>query len=294
MQKKTMTLWTLLLLTATFLLTVFSCDNSKENKITPSILDFKQIENIEQNAPYILDLTCDKKHLIVYGTNHTFDPRDTIFFDIEKKFNNLKPTLSLNEGGDWEIFSTKDSTIQESGEAGFLRFISKQGAIQCFSFEPPLKEEIKYIVSKYSSKEVLLMYVCRQTVQIQKQYESLNDTLIFYKSIENYFQKLKASGLSISDTKKTLLELKVLYKEMFNEEFNWKSFDAEKVYPNEYKTKLNEINREVSNFRDKYIVEIINNELKKHDKLFVLIGATHVYKQEPLIKYYFDKACNSN
>lgn len=282
------------ILILTLLLLIFSCDSKKKDTTIPSILDFKEIEKIDQIEPYILDLHCDNKHLIVYGTRHTFDSADSILYDINKKFNILKPTLALNEGGDWEIFKTMDSTIQESGEAGFLRFLSKANSNTYFSFEPPKKEEIKFILSKYSAQEILLMYLCRQTVQIQRQFESKKDTLIFYESTKELFQNLQAHGFPISNLKETLSELKSLFKKMFNEDFDWKTFDPANVYPNEYKTKLNEINREISNFRDKYIVELIKSELKKHDKIFVLIGATHVYKQETLIKYYFDEICNSH
>ena len=234
--------------------------------------------------PYILDLHCDNKHLIVYGTHHTFDPNDSIFYDINKKFDSLNPTLALNEGGSWDIFETKEKTIQGSGEAGFLSFLSKNSGIAYFSFEPSKKEEIEFILSKYPANEVLLMYLCRQTAQIQKQFKNNNDTLIFASAINRMFKSLKSQGFPLSDLNDLLPELKSLYKEMFNEEFNWKTFDPINVYPSEYKSKLNKINREVSIYRDRYIVKTIVTELKNHDRIFVLY-----FKRDRLVHFLFQK-----
>ena len=70
---------------------------------------------------------------------------------------------------------------------------------------------------------------------------------------------------------------------------NWKEFNPENVLPIYNNTILNEMNKASVNFRDLHIVSEIINELKRNNKVFVLIGGSHVIKQEALIKYYFDE-----
>jgi hypothetical protein len=74
--------------------------------------------------PYILDISNKQKHLIYYGVNHSNNPNDSMFIDIENRFINLKPEIAFNEGGNgYPLFSTRDSAIQLNGDAGFLLYL---------------------------------------------------------------------------------------------------------------------------------------------------------------------------
>ncbi|MBC8490036.1 MAG: hypothetical protein H8D45_28805, partial [Bacteroidetes bacterium] len=110
---------------------VSQCINPVDKEINekPHILTFEETEELDFNIPYILDLQKGNKHLVVYGCLHSFNPDDSMFLDIENRFTGLSPDFSLNEGGEWQIFNTKDETIRKSGEQGFLRFLSIKNGI---------------------------------------------------------------------------------------------------------------------------------------------------------------------
>ena len=46
-----------------------------------------------------------------------------------EKFYQIIPDIVLNEGGDWQIFDTKNETILKSGEQGFIRLICNENNI---------------------------------------------------------------------------------------------------------------------------------------------------------------------
>ena len=154
-----------------------SCSNDgykemkHQNKTKPQILTFRELEKIDYQLPYILELNNGSKHLVMYGCKHSFSPLDTMFIDIQNKFEKLNPDFALNEGGNWPIYDSRDETIMRSGEQGFLRFLCKKYNVPVRSFEPKPVGEYKYLVSKYKKDDVLLMYFCRQIVQIQRSEE---------------------------------------------------------------------------------------------------------------------------
>ena len=262
-----------------------SCFNMKVRREVPQILSYKELGKKDYDIPYILEFKRDNKYLVVYGCRHSFDPGDSLFFDIEKRFKDLEPDLALNEGGEWRIFDSQEETIRKSGEQGFLRYVSKKYAVPVMSLEPPPEKEYEYIFKKYSKKDVLLMYFCRQISQLQR----AQGIKSFEEYMSGFLKYLKESGMPVSDEETELENLIKIYEEFFNEEFNWEGFEPKNVWPNYNRTLLNEISREVSLFRDKYIVNFIKEQLSKNDRIFVLIGVSHVIQQEPVLRYYFEE-----
>ena len=109
-----------------------SCSNKEhnekvhQNKTKPQILNFRELERIDYQLPYILELKNKNKHLIMYGCKHSFNPSDTMLIDIQDKFEKLKPDFAFNEGGNWPIYDSRNETVMKSGEQGFLRFLCKK------------------------------------------------------------------------------------------------------------------------------------------------------------------------
>ena len=282
------------ILAVTFIISCKGSGNNKkqtEKEEIPHILSFTELEKKDYKLPYILDLQKANKHLIVYGCEHTFNPEDSMLVDIENRFLNLQPDFAFNEGGDWPIYDVRDETVRKSGEQGFLRFICNKNNIPVRSFEPAPKKEYEHILSKYNKNDVLLMYFCRQISQIQKNQELTNFKEYMVNSFLVY---LKESGFPMDEPESEYEKIIKNYKNLFNKEFNRKNFNPQNVSPVYNNTKLNEINREVSEFRDIYIVNEIKKELLINNKIFVLIGGSHAVKQEPLLKYYFEEINKSN
>ena len=239
----------------------------------------------EKKIPFTLELQKGRKHLVVYGCRHSFDPKDPMFNDIERRFMDLMPELTLNEGGDWPVFPGKNETIRKSGEQGFIRFLSLKNGIDVRTFEPSPKKEFDYILSKYDSKEVLLMYFCRQTAQLQNLQEIDN----FKSYMAGFLNKLKKDGFPMGNADHEFDSLIIACEQLFGEKFNWRTFNPENVWPNYNNTFLNEINRDVSKFRDEHIIKLIGIELEKNDNIFVLIGGNHLLEMQEEIRLIFEK-----
>lgn len=242
-------------------------------------IDSQQVKQF----PYILELKNKGNHLIMYGCNHSFDTSNSMLTDIEKRLLKLNPDIVLNEGGDWQIFDTKNETILKSGEQGLTRYICNENNIAVKTFEPKPKQEFDFILSKYDKNDVLLMYFCRQISQLQRS-QQIDD---FQNYMIKYLSYLKGNGFPIIDTEKEYDLLITRYEKFFKEKFDWTKFNPENVWPNYNNTILNEINKEISKFRDRSILELIEIELNNNSKVFVIMGGHHLLKQEKAIKEIF-------
>ena len=262
-----------------------SCSGLKKSD-NNSVISNSEIDNQQvKQFPYILELKNKENHLIVYGCNHSFDTSNSMFIDIEKRLLKLNPDIVLNEGGDWPIFDTKNETILKSGEQGFTRYICNENDISVKTFEPKPKQEFDFILSKYDKNDVLLMYFCRQISQLQRN-QLIND---FQSYMIKYLSHLKGNGFPIIDPEKEYDLLITYYEKFFKEKFNWEKFNPENVWPNYNNTIINEINKEISEFRDKSILKLIEIELNNNRNVFVIMGGHHLLKQEKAIKEIFKK-----
>ena len=274
---------TLLLLASILILSFFSCSNLRIKQ--PDILTFEQLQKMEYETPYILDLQKGEKHLIFYGSDHSNDPTNHQFDDIEKRFLKMKPEISFNEGGDPPSLDDKNKAIEKFGEAGFLRYLGKKYNIPVKNIEPTLQDQFDCLLKKYSRNDLLLMYFCRQVLQVQRMSQSVN--VDFENYMSGFLKQLQKEGFPISDEQATLKYAITIYEFFFNEKFNWKTFDGKNISPMGNESILNEIYRETGQFRDRYIVNFISDALKKYDRVFVVMGSGHVVKQEPVLRSLF-------
>ena len=272
-----------ILLAAVLILLISSCSSLRIKQ--PEILTFEQLRKTKYETPYILDLQKGKKHLVFYGSDHLNDPADPMFTDIEKRFLEMNPEIVFNEGGDPPALDDRNMSIEKYGEAGFLRYLGKKHNIPVKNIEPSLQDQFDYLLKKYSKKDLFLMYFCRQVLQVQRMSQST--TVDFENYMSGFLKQLQAKGFPISDEEATLKYAITIYEDFFNEKFDWKTFDRKNLSPKGSKRILYEIYRETGQFRDKYIVNLISETLKKYDRVFVVMGSGHAVQQEPVLRSLF-------
>ncbi|MBI4647166.1 MAG: hypothetical protein HY738_11400 [Bacteroidia bacterium] len=245
---------------------ICSCNTQIKKDVKPDILKYEDYLKKEIHLPYVLDLKNETKHLVYYGTEHSFNPSDTMFTDIEKRFTDLRPDIVFNEGGDdWPVINNRDSTIRLTGDP------------------PPDSLEYKYLLSRFKKEDITLMYFCRQIEQLQNQVEISDSN--FEKYMNVFFCDLKNNGILLNNDEIKYSYMKNYYEKFFQTILKWKEFDPTNYQPIYSKTLLNEICRESTYFRDRHIVSIIEETLKTKNKIFVVMGGSHLVIEEPALRY---------
>ncbi len=231
--------------------------------------------------PHILVLTADTGQLFYFGTRHTFDPNDWQIRAIEDYWHQFHATLALNEGGDPPVLDSREEMVQRFGEAGLVRFLAKASGVPVRSLEPPREQEHALLLRDFSVEQVKLFYVLRGIVQFRK---NRND-----ERIEDFVERV-VGGLShefgLERPLRSFSEFEASYARLLGEPTDWRAtpdewFDPTIPRPPRY---TNRISRQLSEFRDRYMVKLLISEVKRGQRVFAVVGGSHVIMQERALR----------
>jgi len=231
--------------------------------------------------PHVLVLMADAGRLFYFGTRHTFDPNDWQIRAIEDYWRQFRPTLALNEGGDPPALESQEETVQRFGEAGLVRFLAKAGRVPVRSLEPPSDEEHTLLQRDFSVEQIKVFYVLRGVVQFRK---SRND-----ERVEGFVERV-VQGLSreqgLEGPPCSLAEFERSYVRLFRAPTDWRVvpedwFDPVISRPESY---TNRISRQLSEFRDRYMVKLLIREVERGNRVFAVVGGSHVIMQERALR----------
>ncbi|MBK6544382.1 MAG: hypothetical protein IPG12_03780 [Saprospiraceae bacterium] len=263
------------MLTSVFLSCQHSVDKGDLTKYPT--LEYRDLEGLEIRLPYIYKYG-DKKQLIVYGSNHTTNPRDSQIVDIENKIINFKPDLILYEGDGISIEKTKDATIAEYFEMGWVMYLADSLKINVKNIEPLTKNKYSYLLEKYPKNEVLLATLSLQITMMQKEKED------FKSKYPSMIHSLLQEGFPLKEEEQTVEYFYKIYKDYFNNDFSYDNFDSRTIQSKYNKTSLNKINQDANKYRDQQIIALVENEFKKHNKIYLQIGGWHAIVCEPAFR----------
>lgn len=260
----------MLLLAAT---TLAGSQNSEEK-----ILTYKQYASIQHKSPYILEFKIGSGALLFYGAEHTGDPKDPQIADIERRWAAFHPTAAYNEGGDPPTLADRDDAVHQYAEPGLLRFLAGRDKVSVATFEPPFNDEVAYALKTYSPQQVKVFYTLRQVTEarVAAGATSLDDRIKEWLS--GY---LRAHGLK--NAPNTLDEFTAACKSLFPELVDWRKVSEDWFDPTQSGHYTNELANDTGVFRDKYIFRVLVNRAKRGDRVFAVIGSSHVVVQEPAL-----------
>jgi hypothetical protein len=283
--------WTLLLIT------LFSCkqESQKKDKIrdnhdypTISYLDLKLDENgqvILPSNPYILEFKNGKKKVIFCGVEHLSingDIENRMYKEIEQRFFQFQPEISINEGGDisQNTYRSKSEALLKDGEIGLIKVLSDRLHIKTINGDPNVELEFSELLKQYSKGEFLAYIVTERLMwglygeqvldeqEIEKRYTAF---------IEGYI--IKEGKVQLSTQEKQFDFYKKNYKKMVGRAFSLN--DLKPTNPFDKKGRFQEIGRKSKNIRDQYLLKTIDDLLDKHDKVFVVFGSWHLLTCKP-------------
>src|SRR5713101_9186249 len=262
--------WLLLMLLCTVIATGQNSDQR--------ILSYKQYGAIEHQNPYILEFKTAPGMLLLYGAEHTVDPKNPQVADIENRWAAFQPTVAYNEGGNPPTFEDFREAVQTYGEAGLVRSLAGRDQVAVATFEPPFDEEVAYLLKTYTPQQLKVFYALRQVTEerSRKATSSLEDRISSWLS-----RYLPAHGLNNSPN--TLAELGAACKKLFPELTDWHEVPEEWFGPRKSGHYTNELASDSGNFRNRYIFRLLVDRVRRGDRVFAVIGSSHVVMLEPAL-----------
>ena len=262
--------WLLVVLSCTVLATG---QNSEQ-----SILSYNQYSAIEHRNPYVLEFKTDSGALLFFGAEHTVDPQNPQIADIEKRWAVFKATVAYNEGGNPPTFNDLREAVRAYGEAGLVRFLAGRDQVPVGTFEPPFDEEVAYLLKTYTPQQLKVFYALRQVTEERSREapSSVDDRINSWLS-----RYLPAQGLR--NPPNNVNELDAACKKLFPELTDWHQVPEEWFGPRKSGHYTNKLAGDSGDFRNRYIFRLLVNRVKRGDRVFAVIGSSHVVVLEPAL-----------
>lgn len=247
----------------------------------------------EHSVPYTYIIEKNNQYLFYFGSRHTYDQNHPqfeeirnfwkVFLDRTKNIN----TVVLVEGGRRPVLETEEEAIKIGGEMHFVTFLASKSDIFTISPEPNDCERFQVLLKAGFSKEEIIYHefarVCYQWNQIQEKVD-------FEKYINEYLAA-DAEQSGWRDFSFTIDNMKQIQKKLFGTEFdiNDKQFFYDIINPTTEKSVINRISRwDDDEFRDLHILEQIEKIWKEGKNVFVIYGASHAVRHEPVIRDFIE------
>lgn len=215
--------------------------------------------------------------IIFFGSNHSKDSLQ--ISAIKKEVIEFNPEIILVEGNyNLADYSSEEEAIEKGGEAGFISYFAKKEKIKLLSNDPSTEEDLNFLAKRYGKDFSFLYFFLRDTS--------------FYKKLWP-IPKNKIDEITIKNLKETsgwkdynfsLENLQKIYLEVFNEEYHLDKDYSGYFNPTLPKNKMTEATEKITEFRDKFMLDLIKKLLKTNNKIFIIKGNYHLEKCGERIK----------
>lgn len=282
--------------------------NSFTNKLEEAVKSLIRIENYDPYSHSIhhnFELTDGPKILRVFGTKHFSEPESRLFKAIIDSMEEFRPEMVWVEGlrdirtgstpdvrsrylAEVSKLSREESVKMAEGRLGAK--IAQDLGANVYSIEPSLGELFDYhLKAGYSKRDILTSYI-DYTLSVAHLYTGQMTPI----ELANYRLNMIMNECSWGRNELTLDIVERRTRELFNDfPINNTQWFFEKVnclqkkdHP-EYSV-LNEISAADTYFRDVAFLERIAASLDRYTKVFVLVGASHAFMQEPALRELFN------
>lgn len=275
-------------------------ESRPEGKI--ETMTFEEYAEMHHETPHVFTVENGGKQVVYFGTEHSRDPDNPMFGEIEQKFREANPQIVFVEGmGGLEDRKqeaikklkerSNEEVIRELGEPGFTLKLAVEASVDMESPEPKFSDEINHLIQGgFSQDEIFAFYMYRQV----EQYHRTPKKPELEKYLEPYIDELQRAtrwkGFDYS-----VDHLEEVGKRIWGEKSGLDNAEIakERIDPvpwpdmRDKQTVVNEIARQSSYHRDRYIVERMKKVMTNKNRLFVIFGASHAVMQEQAIRKLF-------
>ncbi|OGZ63862.1 MAG: hypothetical protein A3A98_01065 [Candidatus Staskawiczbacteria bacterium RIFCSPLOWO2_01_FULL_40_39] len=262
------------------------------------LMTFEEYARKKHDPVYIFDVEFGSKKVTYFGAEHNHNPESPMFDRIEAEFKKADPQIVFvegmyfSQGGKQKAIekyknTDRESVIKNHGESVYVFRLAADAGIEVDSPESSLSDEITFLLQQEFSKEqIFCFYGYRQINGLHRLADKskFNEELTRYISVFQRDSQWKDFDYSPEHLEKIG---KSVWGEVRGDVMINDGYRTTPVPPEDKKlfTLINQINQEVTHFRDCNVVRRVVDALKTHDRLFIIFGSTHAVMQEPALRY---------
>jgi hypothetical protein len=214
----------------------------------------------------------------MFGARHTSDPSDPQLRELERLWREFRPQVAFSEGGIRPSARSMGEAVARFGEPGLLRLLADRDHVLLQSLEPREDAEAAALSPQFPPGQVKLFYILRDLSS-----DSPGDN----RSLDEKRQAALESARRrqrLTGPPNSLKELDAVASRLVPELKDWHSIPRSWLDPTGADTFLNEIARRSSDYRNCYMLPLIDHTVREGKRVFVVVGGSHVVMQEKALR----------
>lgn len=242
-------------------------------------------------TPYVVDVRHGEKRIVFIGCVHEADRTHPQFEAIGRYFDEMKPQIAFNEGGqiaDDVHYASLDEAIAKDGETAVLKFYADRAGIKMIDGDMDARTEFQMTL-KEQPRDRLFLYFVIERLAIPYRYGAYpRETFanVFQRMVPLYFVK---NGFPLSMDEQRLDYFESLYQKYMGKRFDVESFDLEAFdYVND-SCPFCAVGRSSKVARDHALLGKIDDALERYDRVIVTFGHGHAMAVEPALQAIVDR-----
>ncbi len=256
-------------------LEAYTPSKSFNPEILDHVLDGKAYgERMDDHArPYLVELDFDDQgSVLVFGAEHTKNPKDPQLADIKSQWVSFNPSVALCESRLGTFFPGLMDPVKTFAEPGYVHHLARRKGIPTYTWEPPVSVQMNFLLQDFTQEQVALRYILGpyfsnlrfgRPEQPDQYLSEILRKRSNWPGIENTFQDIK--------------ELQASWSRHFPDGPDWRDVSDQYGLPG-FMSKM-----DTNLIRDLHLVETILDLVERGERVFVIAGSSHAVKIEPAL-----------
>jgi hypothetical protein len=239
-----------------------------QNHSEQSFIPFKNYTT-NHTKPYIIE----QKSLVIFGAEHTRNPKDSQIVMIEDKWERLLPTVALVEGRLGFLLPMFMNPVEKLGEGGKVKELANKDDIPVYNWDLSKEELAKRMQEKFSKEQIALAQILNPYFGNLRFGKPSSPE----KYIEPYLKRVANVGLQ--NEIKTVEDVDKLWKKYFPA-IDWRNVSDEQALPGY----LSDMMSFTNDLRNQQLIDAVKELTAKGERVFVICGSSHAVCVEPAFK----------
>ncbi len=241
----------------------------------PRIMTWTEYARVREAWPHVLRFEPRRGALLYFGARHTHAVDDPQVERIERLWTSFAPTIAFNEGGDPPVAPTRDAAVAQYSEAGLVRFLAARDDVPCMSLDPTPGDEFAHLRRSFAAADVKLFFVARAVAQHVDR-AGRDDAAAECDRVLRILNARPGLGTTPAST----AEVETALHERFPDLASVGDVRLAWFDPTRTETVFNRVSRESNEYRDRAIVAVLARAVHDGQRVFAVVGGTHVVMQE--------------
>jgi hypothetical protein len=239
------------------------------------VMSYEEYSSITHERPYLLRLRMGDGELVYLGVGHTRDPGDQQIDRLRSLWDEFRPTVALAESRLGFFVGGLGPGVKMFGEAGAVFALARADGVPIHTLEAPLDVEMQAVLTQWPAAQAAAYYVLRASLGRE------TPEAVEREAAQLVRKRTRWPGLEGS---LDYPRLDSLMRAEFPNAADWRTLPASVTWPGRSDSFLNRVSTTVNQFRDDYMISMLATLLQRGERVFAVVGASHVVMQEPALR----------